>query len=206
MILDLYFLILILPKINKNMSIKSLTVFCGSKNGNDPLFCEHAKQVGALLGKNGITLIYGGGNKGIMGAVANSVLENNGKVIGIMPRLLAVPEHQHNGVTEMLEVEGMHERKRLLYEKCDAALVLPGGFGTMDEFFEMLTWNQLSIHNKKIFVLNTSGFYDHLITFLNKAEDDGFLYSDIHQYLYILSSPGELKVFLDKEETSAKEQ
>ncbi len=178
------------------MAIQSLTVFCGSKNGSNPLFCEHAKQIGYLLAKKNITLIYGGGNKGIMGAVANSVLENNGKVIGIMPRFLSVPEHMHNGLTEMLEVEDMHERKRLLYEKCDAALVLPGGFGTMDEFFEMLTWNQLNIHNKKIFVLNTSGFYDHLIAFLNKAEKDGFLYSDIHQYLQIVSSPEELEPLL----------
>ena len=196
----MYFLILISPKINKNMSIKSLTVFCGSKNGNDPLFCEHAKQVGALLGKNNITLIYGGGNKGIMGAVANSVLENHGNVIGIMPSLLAVPEHQHNGLTQMIEVEDMHVRKRLLYEKCDAVLVLPGGVGTMDEFFEMLTWNQLNIHNKKIFVLNTSGFYDHLITFLNKAEDGGFLYSDIHQYLQVISSPEEMETLLNEHE------
>ena len=186
------------------MSIKSLTVFCGSKNGSDPLFVEHAKQVGKLLAQKKVTLIYGGGNKGIMGAVANAVLENNGKVIGIMPRFLAVPEHQHNGVTEMIEVEDMHVRKRLLYEKCDAALVLPGGFGTMDEFFEMLTWNQLNIHNKKIFVLNTSGFYNHLVTFLNKTEEHGFLYSDIHQYLQVISSPEELETFLEKKEFSDK--
>ncbi|HSN08404.1 MAG TPA: TIGR00730 family Rossman fold protein [Hanamia sp.] len=186
------------------MSIKSLTVFCGSKNGSDPLFVEHAKQIGYLLAKNKVTLIYGGGNKGIMGAVANAVLENNGKVIGIMPRFLAVPEHQHNGVTEMIEVEDMHVRKRLLYEKCDAALVLPGGFGTMDEFFEMLTWNQLDIHNKKIFVLNTSGFYNHLVTFLNKTEEDGFLYSDIQQYLQVISIPGDLEAFLIADEVSVK--
>lgn len=185
------------------MPIKSLTVFCGSKNGKDPLFCKHAKQIGRLLAENNITLIYGGGNKGIMGAVANSVLENNGKAIGIMPTLLAAPEHQHNGLTEMIEVEDMHIRKRLLYEKCDAALVLPGGFGTMDEFFEMLTWNQLNIHNKKIFMLNTSGFYDSLITFLNKAEDAGFLYSDIHQYLQHISSPEELKTYLTGKEIPA---
>ncbi len=186
------------------MSIKSLTVFCGSKNGSDPLFVEHAKKIGYLLAKNKVTLIYGGGNKGIMGAVANSVLENNGKVIGIMPRFLAVPEHQHNGVTEMIEVEDMHVRKRLLYEKCDAALVLPGGFGTMDEFFEMLTWNQLDIHNKKIFVLNTTGFYDDLIAFLNKAEDEGFLYSDIHKYLQVISSPEELENALVEKGVSEK--
>lgn len=188
------------------MSIKSLSVFCGSKNGSDPLFVDHAKKIGYLLAKNNITLIYGGGNKGIMGAVANAVLENEGKVIGIMPKFLAVPEHQHNGLTEMLEVEDMHVRKRLLYEKCDAALVLPGGFGTMDEFFEMLTWNQLNIHNKKIFVLNTSGFYDHLITFLNKAEEDGFLYSDIHQYLQVISLPEELEVSLSEKEVSANDK
>lgn len=187
------------------MAIKSLTVFCGSKNGINPLFCEHSKQVGFLLAKNNVTLIYGGGNKGIMGAVANSVLENNGKVIGIMPRLLAVPEHRHNDLTEMLEVEDMHVRKRLLYEKCDAALVLPGGFGTMDEFFEMLTWNQLNIHNKKIFILNSLGFYDHLITFLSKVEDEGFLYSDIHQYLQVISSPQELEASLTEKIIAAND-
>jgi uncharacterized protein (TIGR00730 family) len=174
------------------MSIQSLSVFCGSKNGNNPLFCEHAKQIGYMLAEKNITLIYGGGNKGIMGAVANAVLEKDGKVIGIMPRILDIPEHQHQGLTEMLEVEDMHIRKRLLYEKCDAALILPGGFGTMDEFFEMLTWNQLNIHCKKIFVLNTSGFYDNLILFLHTMEDMNFLYSKIVDCITIVSSPQEL--------------
>lgn len=188
------------------MAIKSLSVFCGSKNGSDNLFCEQAREIGYLLAKNQITLIYGGGNKGIMGVIANAVLENEGKVIGIMPRFLAIPEHRHNGLTELIEVDDMHIRKRLLYEKCDAALVLPGGFGTMDEFFEMLTWNQLHIHNKKIFVVNTSGFYDHLIAFLNKAEEEGFLYSDIHQYLRIISSPEELELFLTQQEGAGNDQ
>ncbi|MGN6248461.1 MAG: TIGR00730 family Rossman fold protein [Ginsengibacter sp.] len=188
------------------MSIQSLTVFCGSKDGGDPLFCAHAKEIGRLVAQKNITLIYGGGNKGIMGAVANSVLENDGKVVGIMPAFLAVPEHQHKGVTQMIEVEDMHVRKRLLYEKCDAALVLPGGFGTMDEFFEMLTWNQLNIHNKKIFVLNTSGFYDSLIDFLYKAKDEGFLYSDIHQYLKVIASPDELEDALAEVESAMEEK
>ncbi|HUZ60938.1 MAG TPA: TIGR00730 family Rossman fold protein [Hanamia sp.] len=174
------------------MAITSLTVFCGSKSGDDPLFCEHAKQIGYLLAQKNITLIYGGGNKGIMGSVANGVLESGGKVIGIMPGFLAVTENRHRGLTEMIEVPDMHTRKRLLYEKCDAALVLPGGFGTMDEFFEMLTWNQLNIHNKKIFVLNTSGFYDHLISFLHTIENNGFLYSNIMEGITIVSSPDEL--------------
>lgn len=186
------------------MRINSLTVFCGSKNGSDPLYCEHSRQTGHLLAKNNITLIYGGGNKGIMGTLANAALENNGKVIGIMPGFLAVPEHRHNGLTEMLEVENMHERKRLLYEKCDAALVLAGGFGTMDELFEMLTWNQLRLHNKKIFVMNTAGFYDYLISLLNKMKDMGFLYSDVHEYLHILSSPAELEEYLTSAATGEK--
>lgn len=174
------------------MKIKSLAVFCGSKNGNNPLFCIHAKQLGSLLAENNITLIYGGGNKGMMGAVANSVLEKNGKVIGIMPKMLCTIEHQHKGLTEMFEVEDMHSRKRMLYEKCDAALILPGGYGTMDEFFEMLTWNQLNIHDKKIFVLNTSGFYDHLVLFIQKMEVEGFLYHKIVDRLEIVSTPAEL--------------
>lgn len=174
------------------MPIRSVSVFCGSKNGSDPLFCEQAKQIGSILAEKKITLIYGGGNKGIMGAVANAVLEKHGKVIGIMPKLLALPEHLHRGITEMIEVEDMHTRKRMLYEKCDAALVLPGGFGTMDEFFEMLTWNQLKIHNKKIIILNTRGFYDPLIAFLQAMEKANFLYSKIADCLMIISSPEEL--------------
>jgi uncharacterized protein (TIGR00730 family) len=188
------------------MPIKFLTVFCGSKHGNDKLFCEQAREIGHMLAKKQVTLVYGGGNKGIMGVIANAVLENEGKVIGIMPRFLAIPEHRHNGLTELIEVEDMHIRKRLLYEKCDAALVLPGGFGTMDELFEMLTWNQLHIHSKMIFVLNTSGFYDHLIAFLNKAEEEGFLYSDIHQYLRIISSPADMEFFLRQQEAVASDK
>lgn len=174
------------------MTITSLAVFCGSKSGNDTLYVEHAKQLGYLLALKNITLVYGGGNKGMMGAIANAVLEKNGKVTGIMPKILTGIEHQHFGLTEMFEVEDMHTRKRMLYEKCDAALILPGGYGTMDEFFEMLTWNQLNIHDKQIFILNTSGFYDHLIYFLHKMEDEGFLYHKIVDRLTIVSSPDEL--------------
>ena len=177
------------------MTIKSLAVFCGSKSGNDPLYCEHAKQLGFLLAEKNITLIYGGGNKGMMGAVANATLEKKGKVVGIMPKILCTIEHQHNGLTEMIEADDMHSRKRMLYEKCDAALILPGGYGTMDEFFEMLTWNQLNIHDKKIFVLNTSGFYDHLIQFITKMEEQGFLYHKIIDRLKVVSSPAEIEFY-----------
>ncbi|MEP6926662.1 MAG: TIGR00730 family Rossman fold protein [Ginsengibacter sp.] len=174
------------------MSIKSLAVFCGSKSGNNPLFCEHAKQLGYMLAQRKITLIYGGSDKGIMGAIANAVLEKNGKVIGIIPKILTEWEHQHMGITELHEVEDMHSRKRMLYEKCDAAIILPGGYGTMDELFEMLTWNQLNIHDKKIIILNTSHFYDYLILHLKAMEEQNFLYHKIIDKLTIISSPEEI--------------
>src|SRR5882757_347605 len=107
------------------MSITSIAVFCGSKSGNNPLFIKHAKQLGHLLAQKKTTLIYGGGNKGIMGTIANAVLEKDGHVIGIIPHLLTAFEHQHNGISELLIVEDMHVRKRMLYEKCDAAIILP---------------------------------------------------------------------------------
>lgn len=178
------------------MAISSLAVFCGSKSGNNPLYEAEAKALGYLLASKKITLIYGGGNKGIMGAVSNAVLEKKGKVTGIIPEILKDREHHHQGITELIIVDDMHTRKRLLYEKCDAAIILPGGFGTMDEFFEMLTWNQLSIHDKKIFILNTAGFYNHLLSFAKKMQEDGFLYDKIEEKLIILNHPDEILQYL----------
>lgn len=174
------------------MAIKSLAVFCGSQSGNNPLFEEHAKKLGCILAEKNIHLIYGGGNKGIMGAIANAGLENGCRITGIMPHFLSGLEHCHKGLTELIEVTDMHTRKKLLYEKCDAALILPGGFGTMDEFFEMLTWNQLNLHDKKIFILNTAGFYDHLILFLDTMEKEGFLYDKISDRIVIIDEPEEI--------------
>ncbi|MEO8860564.1 MAG: TIGR00730 family Rossman fold protein [Ginsengibacter sp.] len=176
------------------MAISSLAVFCGSKSGNNSLYCEHAKQLGYILAQKNITLIYGGSNKGIMGAVADAVLEKKGKVIGVMPKLLNGVEHCHIGISEMYETEDMHSRKKMLYTKADAALILPGGYGTMDELFEMLTWNQLNIHDKKIFILNSGGFYDHLIAHLKMMENENFLYKKLNEQVTIVSSPGELNL------------
>ena len=178
------------------MQITSLAVFCGSKSGNNPLFEEQAKALGHLLASKKITLIYGGGNKGIMGAVSNAVLEKAGKVTGIIPEILKDREHHHQGITELIIVDNMHTRKKILYEKCDAAIILPGGFGTMDEFFEMLTWNQLSIHDKKIFILNTAGFYDHLFAFAQTMQHEGFLYDKVEDKLVVLKDVSELLPYL----------
>jgi uncharacterized protein (TIGR00730 family) len=178
------------------MAITSLAVFCGSKSGNDPLFEEHARQLGKMLADRKITLIYGGGNKGIMGAVANAALENKGTVTGIIPSILKDREHHHEGITQLIIVDNMHTRKKMLYEKCDAAIILPGGFGTMDEFFEMVTWNQLNIHDKKIFILNTAGFYDHLLALAQVMQKEGFLYDKIENRIVVIYSPEELAGFL----------
>ena len=174
------------------MNINSLAVFCGSKNGNNPVYIEHAEKLGNLLAKNNITLIYGGGNKGIMGAIANAVMENGGKVIGIITKKLVDWEHQHEGITDLSIVDDMHIRKQRMYDMCDAAVILPGGVGTLDEFFELVTWNQLSIHDKKIYILNSGNYFDFLLKHLEKMEKEGFLYESITDRVSIINSPEEL--------------
>ena len=175
------------------MKIKSLTVFCGSKSGNNPSFLKAATNLGNLLAQENIELVYGGGNKGLMGAVANGCLDNGGSVIGIMPKLLLEWEAQHKGVTELIVTETMHERKLLLYEKGDAAIVLPGGLGTFDELFEMLVWNNLSIHDKKIVLYNFEGFYDPLVAMINRMEEEDFLYERSRYRLHVCTTLEEIK-------------
>ncbi len=177
------------------MQIKRIAVFCGSKDGNNPVFQADASRLGKLMATHGITLIYGGGNKGLMGAVANGVMDNGGKVIGVIPEVLLEWEHQHEGITELHVVKDMHIRKKMMYELCDAAIVLPGGNGTLDELFEMLTWNTLNIHNKKIILLNTAGYYKHLIAHVEQMTAEGFLYEDWRDRLIIASSTDEAIAF-----------
>jgi len=178
------------------MKIKALTVFCGSKSGNNPSFLSAAAALGNLLAQENIELVYGGGNKGLMGAVANGCLDQSGKVIGIMPKLLLEWEAQHTGLTELIITENMHDRKKILYEKGDAGLVLPGGMGTLDELFEMLTWNNLKIHNKKVFILNIEGYYDALIQLLENMDTNGFMYNNWKDRIIVCSSIEALKPLL----------
>ena len=178
------------------MQLHSIAVFCGSKPGKNSLFESHTRELGHWLANNNITLIYGGGNKGLMGTIANAVLEKNGKVIGIIPEILSDREHSHHGLTELLVVETIHIRKQLLYEKCDAAVILPGGYGTLDEVFEMLTWNQLNIHDKKIFFMNTGGFYNHLVDHIRRMQDEDFLYDHPDNKIKVLNEPAELLKYI----------
>jgi len=174
------------------MEFKSIAVFYGSKSGNNKLFASDTTTLGYLLTKKNILLIYGGGNKGMMGAIANAVLEKDGKVIGIIPELLLGWEQQHTGISELIIVDDMHKRKRLMYEKCDAAIILPGGFGTLDELFEILTWNQLSIHDKPIYLLNTAGFYDCLLRHVEKMVAENFLYNSIQNSFTVVTTPDQI--------------
>jgi len=172
--------------------INKLAIFCGSKLGSNNLYAQHAKELATILAENKIELIYGGGKNGIMGIVADTVMEQGGIVRGVIPQILISWEHQHEGISELLVVEDMHVRKRKLYELCDGAIILPGGFGTLDELFEILTWNQLSIHDKKIFILNSGGFYNHLIVHLQHLDKEGFLYGKIEEVLTLLNEPHDL--------------
>jgi uncharacterized protein (TIGR00730 family) len=174
------------------MNIKSVAVFCGSQNGNNPLFAVHAKELGKLIALLQLKLIYGGGNKGLMGILANAVLTNGGEVMGIIPEVLIEREHQHKKLTELAVVPDMHTRKKMMYERSDVAIILPGGFGTLDELFEMLTWNQLKLHDKKIYLLNSAGFYVHLIKHLQLLQKEGFLYDPIEGRIIFCETPVEI--------------
>jgi uncharacterized protein (TIGR00730 family) len=155
--------------------MKKICVFCGSSNGKTGQYLDLGKRVGALMSQRTWGLVYGGGKVGVMGAVANSVLENGCEVIGVIPKSLVSKEVAHFEVTKLHVVEDMHERKRMMYDFSDLFLVLPGGMGTLDEMFEILTWAQLGLHNKPIYLLNEFGFYDSLIDFLKTSAEQGFI-------------------------------
>jgi uncharacterized protein (TIGR00730 family) len=174
------------------MKIRSVAVFCGSKEGNNPLFVRHTAELGKFIALLKLKLIYGGGSTGLMGLVADTVLAEGGEVMGIIPELLIAWEHQHKNLTELAIVPDMHTRKKMIYERSDAAIILPGGFGTLDELFEMLTWNQLKIHDKKIYILNSGGFYNHLIFHLRNLEKEGFLYDSVDDRITVCENPVEV--------------
>jgi hypothetical protein len=155
--------------------LRSIAVFCGSSLGVAPIYQEAAREVGRLLGRRDISLVYGGGHVGLMGVVADACLNEGGRVIGVIPRALADKEVAHRGLTELHVVGSMHERKAMMAELADAFMALPGGFGTWDEMFEALTWSQLGIQNKVCGLLNVNGYYDSMIAMLDRAVAEGFI-------------------------------
>ncbi len=177
------------------MIMKSITVFCGSSFGSHEIYKEQATLLGKTLAKQNIQLIYGGADVGLMGAVADGALSENGKVTGVLPHFLQSKEIAHKNLTELIIVETMHERKTKMNDLCDGVIVLPGGYGTLEEFFEMITWAQLGLHQKPIGILNIAGFYDDLIQLVQTMVDKGFL-KQVNRDMLLIS--GSIDELLDK--------
>jgi uncharacterized protein (TIGR00730 family) len=166
--------------------MKSITVFCGSSFGTEEIYKEQAILLGQTLAKQNIKLIYGGANVGLMGAVADGVLDAGGEAIGVLPDFLRSKEIAHLGLTELILVKSMHERKTKMNDLCEGVVALPGGFGTLEELFEMLTWAQLGLHKKPIAILNINGFYDSLIELTETMVEKGLL-KDVNQKMLLVS-------------------
>jgi uncharacterized protein (TIGR00730 family) len=155
--------------------MKTIAVFCGSSSGNEELYAQQTYTLGTYLAHNNYSLVYGGASIGLMGAIADGVLDNGGKVTGIIPSFFTNKEIMHQHLTECIIVESMHERKMAMYKLSDGIIILPGGYGTMDEFFEILTWAQLGLHKKPIGLWNIQGFYHPLLTMIEKMAEKGFV-------------------------------
>jgi hypothetical protein len=175
--------------------LRAIGVFCGSNPGVQPLYGQVAAELGAALARRGITVVYGGARVGLMGRVADGALRAGGKVVGVLPRFLAGKELAHAGLSELHLCDSMHERKALLAERSDAFIALPGGFGTLEELFEIVTWSQLQLHRKPCGVLNIEGFYDPLCAQIDYAVRDGFL-TPAHRGLLVVDS--EVDALLDR--------
>jgi len=172
--------------------MKSICVFCGSSDGTDPIFSLEARKLGVEIAKRGLKLMYGGGNIGLMGILADQVLKANGKVHGVIPNFLSEKEVGHKGLTQMTFVHSMHQRKQLLSELSDAFIAMPGGFGTLEELGEMLTWAQLGLIKKPIGILNVNSFYDPLLLQFDGMVNSGFLKQENRELLINCNTPDEL--------------
>lgn len=170
----------------------SMAVYCGSSPGNGGCYLDAARSTGRELARRGIRLVYGGGGVGMMGAVADAALGAGGRVTGVIPAFLSTAELRHPDVADMIVTASMHERKLRMVEEADAFLALPGGFGTLDELFEVLTWAQLGIHHKPAGILNTGGFFDPLLACLDRMTDQGFLLASDRSRLLSAEEPGNL--------------
>lgn len=172
--------------------MKQISVFCGSSTGNNPIYAEATKTLATHFIKNDFTLLYGGAKIGLMGIMADYILRAGGKVMGVMPRFLIDKEIAHTELTQLICVDSMQERKTWLQTHSDAFIALPGGFGTLDEIFEMICFGQLQIHQKPCAFLNTNGFYDHLNHFLDHCVNEGFIQKEYKNMLIIESDANKL--------------
>ena len=175
--------------------MKKIAIYCGSSSGYKQIFSEQAYLLGQTIARRGYGIVYGGAHVGLMGAVANGVLSEGAEVIGIIPEFLKQKELEHKGITQSIVVDTMHERKAIMCELADAVIALPGGYGTMDELFEMLTWAQLALHKKPMGLLNTESFYDPLIALRANMIENGFLKQEYQKLLVV---DEDINALLDK--------
>jgi uncharacterized protein (TIGR00730 family) len=171
---------------------KNICVFCGSAEGKKPEYMELAKNFGIELMNRKMGLVYGGASVGLMGAVADGLLNSGGEVYGVIPQHLVDYEVAHKNLTKLYVVSTMHERKKKMYDLSDVFVAIPGGFGTLDELFEILTWAQLELHDKPCYILNVNGFYDHLLSHVKKANTEGFVSNKHLELLKVVGSLDEL--------------
>jgi len=172
--------------------LSRICVFLGSSTGTNPAFIDATKALANELVKRDLTLVYGGGAVGLMGLLADTVLDGGGEAIGVIPRNLFSREVAHRGLTELVETDSMHERKALMYERSDAFVALPGGMGTLDELAEITTWRQIGLHSKPVGLLDADGYFTHLSAFLDRAVDDGLLNQQNRGLVHYHDSPAEL--------------
>ena len=172
--------------------LSSVCVFLGSSTGTNPANAEATIAMGDELVRRDLTLVYGGGAVGLMGLLADTVMQGGGRVVGIIPRNLFSREVAHQGLTELIETVDMHERKALMYERSDAFAALPGGFGTLDELAEISTWRQIGTHTKPVGVVDVDGYYTHLLAWLDRVVDDGLLSADNRSLLHSAEDSGSL--------------
>lgn len=172
--------------------LESVCVFLGSSTGDNPANAAATVEMGEALAERGLRLVYGGGNAGLMGLLANTVLAAGGEVFGVIPQNLFTKEVTHRGLTELIETATMHERKALMYEASDAFAALPGGMGTLDELAEVSTWRQIRVHDKPVGVVNTDGYYDDLLRWFDRVIADGLMSANSRSLLHTAGTPGEL--------------
>lgn len=165
--------------------MRRLCIYCGSNSGNDPAFRDAAEAVGSLCAARGIGIVYGGGSVGLMGVVADATLAAGGEVIGVIPKKLVTLEKEHRGLTQLFEVETMHDRKKLMMDHADGFLALPGGYGTLEELFEAVAWLQLGYHQKPVGLLNVAGYYDSLVAMMESMERSGLLKPEHRRMLLV---------------------
>jgi uncharacterized protein (TIGR00730 family) len=177
--------------------IKRVCIFCGSRKGRRLAYEEAAKRMGTVLAKRGIGVVYGGGSVGLMGVIADSVISEGGEIIGVIPKALVAREVVHTGLTDLHIVGSMHERKALMSRLSDAFIALPGGFGTLEEFCEVLTWAQLGLHKKPCGILNVEGFYDPLLLLFNRAVEEGFVSPEHRMLVLVETEPERLLELLE---------